>query len=277
MVHPDHDQIKLLMHETAQRFILPKFKNLDEDDIETKSAPDDLVTIADHQAEAFLSANLKALYPSIAVLGEEAVAADPSILSILNDSSDETGYFVMDPVDGTRNFVAGKKEFGMILSYVRAGEVVQAYIYDVLQDHFMTAVKGEGAYDATHKITLQTQQDLRVGFGKDKYFCDDLRSKFNNAVLAHNLSSSVLGCSAHEYMQFVRGQARFYFACSAKPWDHLAGALITREAGGVCHNWNGSPYQPKDYNASILSAIDQDDWHYIHETLLQRRQTCRLG
>jgi fructose-1,6-bisphosphatase/inositol monophosphatase family enzyme len=270
----DPRDIVSLMRDAAERIILPKYKNLEEGDIDTKSSPTDLVTVADIQSEAFLTHELKRLYPEYEILGEEKASRDPSAFELLKNT--QQPYVVIDPIDGTGNFVAGKAEFGMILSVVKNGEVVQAYIYDALEDHFVTAIKGLGAYDGTTRIYLGATHHLKSGIGKDKYFDDSLKASFNKAATGEGFDVSVLGCSAHEYMHLVRGKERFYFACNAKPWDHLAGSLIIREAGGVCKNWDGTDYKPKDLNTSILSASTDQDWAYIRNKLLGNRTSCKL-
>lgn len=263
---PDHDVIKAFLREAADTFVLPRFKKLDTHEIHEKQSATDLVTLADIEAEEFLKKALRNRYPSIAFMGEETVYKDSSVLSLLQQT--EQDYFVIDPVDGTANFVAGKPEFGLMLSFVADGEVRQAYIYDTLQDHFMTAAKGEGAYDGDKRIVFsEDSARLKIGFSKPKYHSETVRAQFNAA--AADIDWHILGCSAHEYLRLLRAQERFYFACNVKPWDHLAGSLIVREAGGSVRQWDGRDYTPKDLNASILSASSPEEWNFLHRKFLQ--------
>lgn len=267
MIPPQPEIIKNFMREAAEKCVLPRFRNLQQGDVMTKSCATDLVTCADQDAEFFLEERLRREYPSFGLLGEERCADNEEVLALLGQ--DEQPYFILDPVDGTSNFVKGDPAFGMILSCVMRGEVVQGYIYDPLKDHFMMAMKGEGVFDGDVQVFMEENKSLHKGIGKDKYFEPELKFSFNAATRALDITSSVLGCSVHEYMNLLRGHDRFYFACNVKPWDHLAGALMVREAGGVCMTWDREDYGPRDYAGSILSAASMDDWDYIYTSLLR--------
>lgn len=265
---PDIEDIKPLIREAAERFIRPRFKNLIEDEISTKTGPTDLVTLADIQSEAFLERQLVQRYSGRHVLGEERVSRDPRVLELLN--MNEASYFVVDPVDGTNNFVAGKDHFGMLLAYVERGQVVQAYIYDVLKDEFMIAEKGAGVYYKGARLQFSAADTVpQKAFGKVKYFCEDLKEEFQKRVVTNGIELDILGCSAHEYMQLLKSDVQFYFACNVKPWDHLGGSLMVREAGGVSKRWDGANYSPADLNQSILCARSKEDWYRIHRNLFQ--------
>ena len=102
---PLSDADKTLILETvrdaARREIMPRFRALSEADINTKSAPDDLVTAADLAAEALITAQLGRAFPDALILGEEAVAANPSLRDQLADAEMA---IIIDPVDGTWNY-----------------------------------------------------------------------------------------------------------------------------------------------------------------------------
>jgi fructose-1,6-bisphosphatase/inositol monophosphatase family enzyme len=70
-------------------------------------------------------------------------------------------------------------------------------------------------------------------------------------------------------MRLLQNRARFYIACNVKPWDHLGGSLLIREAGGVTKRWDGEDYKPSDLNQSILSARSNEEWHELHRKLFQ--------
>lgn len=267
-MRPDPADIKQLMRDAAAQFITPRFKNLKNGEVDAKTSPNDLVTLADIEAEAFLEREFAKKYPAALFIGEEKVHRDPKVMDILQQ--DEASYFVVDPVDGTNNFVKGSPHFGLMVVYVEKGEVQQAYIYDILKDHFMSAVRGEGAFDGAKKMTVAPAKKVeKVGFTKRKYDLPDASGTFNIAAKEAGIKISLLGCSAHEYLNLARGNVRFYMAEHVRPWDHLAGSLILREAGGVCAKWDGTPYKPKDTGASILSAASADDWNELHRLLLQ--------
>ena len=107
----DLDRLAAIVAETAASDIMPHFRQLAARDIRDK-APGDLVTIADEAAETTLTRRLADLLPGSLVVGEEATAADPSILNRL--STDEP-VWIIDPVDGTTNFAAGLPIFAVIV------------------------------------------------------------------------------------------------------------------------------------------------------------------
>src|SRR3954465_911188 len=103
------------MRAPAQRAILPRYRALAEHEIETKSPEGallDVVTVADRQAEAILGEGLARLLPEAAIVGEEAAHADPAVFERLRDAL----CWIVDPLDGTNNFAAGKPPFGILIA-----------------------------------------------------------------------------------------------------------------------------------------------------------------
>jgi len=104
------EKIATIMQEVAQARILPRFQQLSEGEISTKSGPGDLVTIADIEAEEDLTRILKDLLPGSLVIGEEAVSKEEISMGLLATESDPI--WVVDPVDGTNNFAGGNENSG---------------------------------------------------------------------------------------------------------------------------------------------------------------------
>src|SRR5690242_12306642 len=98
------DAVLRLLQEVAEQVVNPRFRSLQDGDVSHKSHPGDLVTIADREAEVLITEALTQAYPDALVLGEEASAADPSVLERFRAAEHA---FTVDPVDGTRNFVRG--------------------------------------------------------------------------------------------------------------------------------------------------------------------------
>mgnify|MGYP003679916527 CR=1 FL=1 len=136
------ERVADLMREVAAQEILPRFRALSEGDIEEKSKGD-FVTIADRDAELWLTPRLEALVPGSRVLGEEATAKTPDLLSIVESAE---AYWTVDPVDGTGNFVAGRETFGVMIAFVEGGDVRQAWIYLPVSGDMAMAELGAGAY-----------------------------------------------------------------------------------------------------------------------------------
>lgn len=113
----DTEGILGLMQETAAEVITPRFRQLADADIDEKT-PGDFVTVADREAEAYLGRLLAAAFPDALIVGEEAAFHDKSLLRQLPNADHA---FVIDPIDGTGNFVRGSDEHGVILAETRAG------------------------------------------------------------------------------------------------------------------------------------------------------------
>src|SRR5690606_19199334 len=100
----DTRRIAAILAEAAQAEVMPRFRRLAADAIHAKSSPRDLVTDADEAAERYIAARLSRLHPGAVMVGEEASARNPALLNMLVDADLA---FLIDPIDGTRNFVAG--------------------------------------------------------------------------------------------------------------------------------------------------------------------------
>ena len=125
---------------------MPRFRNLGPGTVRTKTDALDVVTEADTAAEAAITAGLLRRFPGAVVVGEEAAAADPSLLGCLGDADLA---FVVDPVDGTANFADGLPLFAVMAAALVRGEVVAACIHDPLGDDWALALRGEGAWRET--------------------------------------------------------------------------------------------------------------------------------
>ena len=130
-----------LMHTACEQLVLPRFRRLSSKDIETKSGPNDLVTVADREAELFLTPRLLELVGG-EVIGEEACASDPGLRS----RADKPVAWTVDPVDGTGNFVAGNERFCCMVALMNHGVPVRSWILFPLQQRVYFAVAGEGAF-----------------------------------------------------------------------------------------------------------------------------------
>tara|TARA_R110002110_G_scaffold85499_7_gene222422 strand:+ start:5014 stop:5841 length:828 start_codon:yes stop_codon:yes gene_type:complete len=257
------DDVGALMREVAAREIMPRFRALAASDIEEKSKGD-LVTIADRASELWLAPRLEALLPASRVLGEEAAAADPSLLGRLDD---DTPLWTVDPVDGTGNFVAGRETFGVMISLIEKGEVTQAWIFLPVTDELVTAQREAGAF------RMAGGETLRLGAGRAapdpadqtasfyvRFMPDDWRTGIERHAETVGTAKSTL-CSAWDYTGVARGQHDFVTYYRMLPWDHAPGSLILREAGGVTRNIEtGFDYAPRTLKGPHLVARDEESW-----------------
>jgi fructose-1,6-bisphosphatase/inositol monophosphatase family enzyme len=260
-----------ILRNAAQTEILPRFRNLSAGAIRTKTSQLDLVTDADEAAERMIEADLLRAFPNALVIGEEGVSRNPELLDGLGDADLA---FILDPVDGTLNFASGLPLFGVMASAVMKGEVVCGVILDPISDDWAMAVRGEGAWlqrpdGSTTPLNVASPVPLAEMAGNVswRYLPPELRPVVTGHLPRIAMAAD-LRCAAHIYRQIAGGHLHFAFSSSVMPWDHAAGWLIHREAGGYTAHFDGSPYRPVDRGGGLISAPDKDSWQALREALL---------
>jgi fructose-1,6-bisphosphatase/inositol monophosphatase family enzyme len=261
------DRLGELLREVAQREIVPRFQKLSPGDVISKPSaedPNDLVTAADRAAEAELTLRLPELVPGSSVVGEEAVAADPTVLERLRG---RVPVWVVDPLDGTRNFAAGHGPFGTMVALVERGELLVAGIYLPLLDSAYLAERGQGAFqDGTRIPPRQPSTDVLAGTAYVRYMPEPGASELTRRAAQHRQVPGVI-CAAHEYTQVASGQKDYVHYYRLLPWDHAPGALIVREAGGVARHPDGRDYDVFDGPESTLLSPDEATWQRARREL----------
>ncbi|AOO81221.1 inositol monophosphatase family protein [Bosea vaviloviae] len=267
----DHETLAGILAEAGRREVMPRFRNLAEGEIREKRSATDLVTEADEAAERFISAELARAFPGAALIGEEAVAADPALVARLGDAELA---FVIDPIDGTLNYASDLPLFAVMAAVLVRGEVVAAVIHDPIVEDSAMALRGEGAWLGS---AGGRSRDLRVapaaapremtGMMSWQYFPEPLRSKLPGHMPAFaNVSS--LRCCGHEYRLAAAGNGHFLLYGRLSPWDHAPGSLIYAEAGGHVRMLDGQPYRPAQPTLGLLCAPDAESWQEIRTILL---------
>jgi fructose-1,6-bisphosphatase/inositol monophosphatase family enzyme len=260
------DQVSDLIREVAQTVVLPRFRKLAADEVHQK-APGDLVTIADQESERALTRGLTALLPGSVVVGEEAVAADPSVQDRIGAGG---AVWIVDPVDGTNNFAAGKTPFCVMVALVKDGETVAGWILDVVDDRLTTAELGSGAF--RDGVRLKTRADSPAAAGLHgviswKYLPDHLRDQVDAHAGALGGYTAGRHCAGYEYPATVADEQQFALFWRIKPWDHVPGSLIVREAGGVTRHLDGLEYRPVHRRRGLLVAANEEIWQTVQTTL----------
>ena len=260
-----------IVREAGRQEIAPRYRNLLEADIDQKTSNIDLVTQADLGAERVITAALRARYPDAMILGEEAYAADPRVMAGLAEADLA---FVIDPVDGTFNFAAGNGLFGTILAVVQRGETVAGIICDPILGDVLVAERGGGAFlrrldgqSRAIRVAAPLPLDQMISGLTWSYLGEPLRSAVA-ANLAKVRVSVAYGCSAYEYWMLATGRTHFAGSHRMMPWDHLAGVLIHKEAGGYSARFDGAPYLPGQVTGGVLSAPDADSWQVIRREII---------
>src|SRR5688500_790345 len=261
------ERLGRLLRAVAQRQIMGRFQKLAPDEVRSKPSqddPTDLVTAADRAAEAELAVQLRELVPGSSVVGEEAVAADASVLERLRGS---VPVWVVDPLDGTRNFAAGHGPFGTMVALVERNELLLSGIYLPLLDEMFLAERGLGAFRQGVRIPPRApSEDVLVGTASVRYMPEPGAGLLVQRAGAHRQLPAVL-CAAHEYTQGASGQQDYVHFFRLLPWDHAPGALIVREAGGVVRHPSGREYDVLDGPESTLIAPDEPTWQRARHEL----------
>lgn len=257
-----------LVRRAARSEIMPRFRTVTRADASTKSGPHDLVTEADHQTEAMLARGLQRMFPHALIVGEEAVAAKPALR---DDISEAELAIIIDPVDGTWNFVHGLPLFGVIIAVTRFGRPVMGLLYDPVSDDWIIA---DETSPARLEAALGTERPARVSQGGELrdlqgylhyYLMSQARQEQVARLLPALARCIALRCSCHEYRLLAQGAVDFVMSDVLNPWDHAAGVLICQQAGGVARMLDGRDYTTAITEGVLLSAANDATWSRLRD------------
>src|SRR5262245_27614313 len=189
------------------------------------------VTLADRECERAISRALEEAFPDDGLLGEEG-AAKPS----------RSGRrWIIDPIDGTRDFLRGNRAWAVLLGLEEAGEVVAGVSYLPDMDEMFTAARGAGAFVNGRRIQASNISDLSQAVLCVNQFSTVLRYSFSAGLLEWMAQfwavRSMGGCL--DAMMVSRGQADLWIETSGKPWDFAPLKIIAEEAGARFFNFDG--------------------------------------
>ena len=270
-----HDALRIgeILSQAAQAEIMPRFGALGAGQVRQKSSRFDIVTDADEAAERAIAMALLAGFPGAVVVGEEAFARDEALIARIATADLA---FIIDPIDGTKNFASGLPLFGVMAAATVRGEVVFGAIHDPVCRDTAYALRGEGAWiegEARPSADLKvadpvpvSEMDAIIG---TNFLPEPLRSTVN-ANLPRLALSSWLRCAAHEYRMAAAGHCHLLFYNKLMPWDHAAGWLLHREAGGHSAHFDGTGYEPTHLSGGLICAPDEESWHLARDALLGR-------
>ncbi len=268
----DLDALIALLADAGRAIIMPRFRHLDAGAIHTKTGPLDLVTDADLAAETLITQGLQARFPGCLVIGEEATAANPSLLARMREAP---LVFVLDPIDGTANYAAGLPLFATMAAVITNGELSAAAIHDPLTADTIHASVGQGAHRTTHTGTrapLKTRPpaplSAMTGTLSWRFLPHNERELAIRGML-HLAGVYDFRCAGHQYSLLATGHMHFSLYNRLLPWDHAPGYLIHREAGGYGARFDGSPYSPFETTGGLICAPDQTSFTTLRDTLLR--------
>lgn len=256
-----HTEMEALLRRVAAAAILPRYRKLAASDIVEKGE-DDLVTIADREAEVMLAEGLAKLVPGLPIVGEESAHADAGILDRLRGDC-----WIVDPIDGTHNFAHGRPPFGILIAMSSAGEAHTGWIYDVLSQRLCIAHRGKGAFVAGERITAKATNETPPVAAISTIFMDtEERKRVLAHVAPHYLLVDTPRCAAEQYPRLALGQNDVSIFNRTLAWDHAAGVLWLNEAGGKAARPDGSAYRVDEWERpNLLGAASPALWDELAE------------
>ena len=256
--------VHALMQDAAARAILPRFRTLDASQIEAKAA-DDVVTVADREAEAILTEGLARLLPEAAIVGEEAAHADPALLDRLGDAL----CWIVDPLDGTNNFARGNPPFGIIVALAERGETIAGWLYDPLSGRLCHAERGQGAWVDGARIAARASGESPPIAAISLVYMDPAkRAAVKQRIAPHYTLVDIPRCAAEQWPRLALGINDCSIFERTLAWDHAAGVLFLNEAGGKAARPDGRPYRVDEAHLpGLLGASTPPLWDELAERL----------
>jgi myo-inositol-1(or 4)-monophosphatase len=202
-----------------------------------------LVSEADLEAERAIVAVIRESFPGHAVLGEELHGSDGVSAAVL--ASDHL--WIVDPIDGTNNFVHGIPHFGVSVAYYHQGEPACGVMGNPVRDEWFTATRGAGAFLNGERVSVSANPRLEqglVGFGY--YYDRGVMMEATFDVVRDLLHRDIhgvrrMGAATMDFAYVGLGSFAAYFEYELAPWDFAAGRLFVEEAGGKVTTARGEP------------------------------------
>jgi fructose-1,6-bisphosphatase/inositol monophosphatase family enzyme len=241
------------IRKAAATEIMPRWRQLAAHEVDQKSGPHDLVTDADRMAELYLTEALAALLPGSVVVGEEAVHANPASYEAIRG---DAPVWIVDPVDGTRQFVRGEAGFCTLVALAHRGTLLASWTYAPARDRLATAQRGKGALLDGERLfsgVPEPGRDLRVATSHPDYTTDEEKHALLG-LRADGVAPRPCGSAGLEYLAIARGESDAVAFSWEAAWDHAAGLLLVEEAGGAHLTLAGEPFRIAGGNALPFTA-----------------------
>ena len=260
------ERVQHLVQEVSAAVIEPRFSALRSGDVRFKS-PGEVVTVADEEAEALMERGLRDILPGTPVIGEEGSSLDPSQLAAIGRDR----VWLVDPIDGTANFVAGRPDWAVMVALVDEGITVASWIWRPVDDVMYLAELGQGAFrnGAPFRRTLPTPPigDMR-GAVLTRFLEKDVASRIDGNRHRFGQVGAGRVCAGVDYPAIIEGDQEFVLFWRTHPWDHAPGILLLSEGGGVGRRLDGTPYEPTQQTAGLLAASSPAAWDIASAGLL---------
>jgi myo-inositol-1(or 4)-monophosphatase len=241
----------------AGRPLIRDFNELENLQISMKG-PADFVTSADKRTEKILIEELSKARPGYGFLGEEGGGIE---------GADKTHRFIIDPIDGTSNFMHGIPHFAISIGLEREGQLVAGVVYNPATDDLFTAEKGHGAYLNNKRLRVAARKDLApclIATGLPFMGRDGRARALAETDAVLNVTAGVrrFGTASLDLAWTAAGRLDGYWERNIQLWDVAAGIVLLREAGGVVSDFQG---RTDGLNGSEIVCANE----YIHPQLLK--------
>lgn len=217
-----------LLKETCQ-LIFKKMKN--ELQVSQKTSHRDLVSNVDQEIEAFLTSELKKLYPDCQILGEE---------SNRDIDLNKGQVWIVDPIDGTSNFIAQGQQFGILLAHYQEGQAIEAYMVDVMKENIYHAIKGQGVTKNKEALKRDYSLPFKQSLLSMSACFFNLYIKDQQKLIRDSFGIRYTGSCAIDGISVIEGWLGAFGIRIASQWDIAPHLLFAEELGLVCINLDGS-------------------------------------
>lgn len=232
-----------------------------------KSSAQDLVTEVDKGSERMIRKLLMTYFPTHSFLGEESVqpGTDASA-AVLDEMRSSEFLWIVDPIDGTTNYVHGFPFYSVSIALAHKGELIVGVVYDPSSDEMFVAEKGKGAYMRGQLVSVSDEkrlQDSLLGGGfppRTDALSINLQAVQKLAPKVRNIRTT--GSAALHLAYVAAGRLSGYCEFGLSSWDAAAGALLVQEAGGTVTDHSGIPYALSTRNIVASNG-------HIHDELIQ--------
>ena len=204
----------------------------------SKKGPYDFVTKTDKNVEKILITELSKTKKNYSFLTEETGVIK---------NKDKENIWIIDPIDGTTNFLHGIPHFAICISHQSKGEIISGLIFDPIKDEMFFAEKDKGAFLNNQRLRVSKKNSLE----------ECLFSSNHEGVKFSNLNMRYSGCAALDLAYVASGRLDGFFHNKINLWDVASGVLLVQEAGGIVNNINHFEINSIDIRASNASINNQ--------------------
>ena len=232
--------IMIKASEKASKILIRDFGELENLQV-SKKGPKDFVTNADIKAEKIIIEELKKARPNYSIISEE---------NGVEKNKDESNFWIIDPIDGTTNFLHGVPHFAISIALQSNNEIVCGLIFDPIKDELFYAEKNNGAYFNNQRIRVSKKREINdclFAVGKGKYNPDLICRRSGSAAL--------------DMAYVASGRFDGYFQNNLNLWDIAAGIIIVKEAGGIINEIDLSSLK----NIKVLASSAEINTKYIEK------------